>query len=375
MRAALACARVEWVRFFRDRVAMFSTVALPVILVLLIGASVASGGDRVAVGVLPEQPGPLGDQFVADLEQSPALNTVTYTDERDMFRDIRMGVLGGGVRVRGDGEPVMLYLQQAGGDVGAVITTVNAAVDEIGTEAIATEVLAEQVGAPRAASAVRQAITDVPPVQVRTRTLGAAQPSVFASAVPSQLMLFTFLNGLLGAAALVAARQLGVFSRVLSAPRGLGVYVSGLGMSRFAIAMLQAVILLGLGAVAFGLSYGATAAVVVLVVVYGAVAAAAGMLLGAVSRSTAQATAVAVPLGIVMGMLGGCMWPLAVVPPLMQVIGHLTPQAWAMDAWDLLSEGAGLTGIAGQVAILAGFAAVLGGLAVLGLRRHAQTGR
>ncbi|MBK9435855.1 MAG: hypothetical protein IPN52_12395 [Micrococcales bacterium] len=92
------------------------------------------------------------------------------------------------------------------------------------------------------------ALAEVPPVTVAARPLGAVnemEENRFASAVPSQLMLFVFLNGLLGAAALVQARQLRVFQRTLSTPHGLGVYLSGLGASRVAIALLQSAILPG----------------------------------------------------------------------------------------------------------------------------------
>jgi ABC-2 type transport system permease protein len=194
--------------------------------------------------------------------------------------------------------------------------------------------------------------------------------------VPSQLMLFMFLNGLLGAAALVQARQLRVFQRTLSAPHGLGVYISGLGMSRFAIAMLQAAILLGLGVLSFQIDFGDPVAATVLVVLYGVIVSAAGMLLGGLVRTAEQAVAIAVPAGIVFGMLGGTMWPLSVVGPAMRAIGHLTPQAWAMDAWNkIINEGVGLSGVATEIAVLAGYAGVLCTLAVWALGRHARTGR
>jgi ABC-2 type transport system permease protein len=71
-----------------------------------------------------------------------------------------------------------------------------------------------------------------------------------------------------------------------------------------------------------------------------------------------------------MGMLGGCMWPLEIVPPVMRTVGHAVPQAWAMDAWiALVFDGAGLGDVAGDLAVLAGFAVVLGLLARRQLRR------
>jgi ABC-2 type transport system permease protein len=94
------------------------------------------------------------------------------------------------------------------------------------------------------------------------------------------------------------------------------------------------------------------------------------MLFGAVLRNAEQATSIGPPVGIALGMLGGCMWPLAVVPEPMRVVGHLFPHAWAMDAFvDLIAKDAGLAGIAVPLAVLAAFAAVLLTLAVWRLRR------
>src|SRR5690606_41999788 len=42
-------------------------------------------------------------------------------------------------------------------------------------------------------------------------------------------------------------------------------------------------------------------------------------------------------LGLTFASLGGAWWPLEIVPRYMQQIGHLSPIAWAMDAFrDLL---------------------------------------
>ena len=379
MRAVLATARTEWVRYFRDRIALFTTLALPVVLVLLIGLSFGQSPDRLPVGVLLSDPGPLGTSLVAELQESPAIDVQAYTDRNDLYRDIRMGLLGGGVEVPPDGQPVQIYVQQASTGAGVVVSTVNSAAAAISTRATAIDALSEDVSESKARTAVDAAMAQVPSVDVATRAIGAVnemEENRFASAVPSQLMLFTFLNGLLGAAALVQARQLGVFQRTLATPHGLGVYLSGLGLSRFFIALLQAAILLGLGMLWFGINLGNPVAVISLVLVYSVIASAAGMLLGGVARTPGQAVAVAVPAGIVMGMLGGCMWPLSVVGTTMQRIGHLTPQAWAMDAWNaIINDGAGIAGIATYLTVLIGFAVVLSALAVWALGRHARTGR
>ena len=83
-----------------------------------------------------------------------------------------------------------------------------------------------------------------------------------------------------------------------------------------------------------------------------------------------QAGAIGPAVGIAFGMLGGCMWPLAIVSPLMREIGHATPHAWAVDAWTaLLSRGRTVATILPELAVLAGFAAAFLVLAAWRLRQ------
>jgi ABC-2 type transport system permease protein len=53
----------------------------------------------------------------------------------------------------------------------------------------------------------------------------------------------------------------------------------------------------------------------------------------------------------------------------MRTLGHVVPHAWAMDAWTkLIFDGDSVAGIVPQLAVLTGFAAVLGLAAARRLR-------
>ncbi|MGR6998239.1 hypothetical protein ACU686_09355 [Yinghuangia aomiensis] len=95
------------------------------------------------------------------------------------------------------------------------------------------------------------------------------------------------------------------------------------------------------------------------------------MLSGALFRTPEQASAIGPALGIGLGMLGGCMWPLAIVPAWLRSVGHAVPHGWAVDAWtELLSRHGGLLDIGRQLTVLAGFAVGLIALAVVMLHRR-----
>ncbi len=172
MKATLATARIEWLRFFRDRASMFSTVALPIMLILFIGLGFGESSSRLPLGLITDGPGPLGTKLITQLQESPTLEVTAYTDRAALYRDIRLGALGGGIGIPSDGSPVEVYVQQASAGAGIVMSTVNAAAAQVSTEAVAVEVLSKTVSATRARDAVDAAASATPPVSVSSRTLG-----------------------------------------------------------------------------------------------------------------------------------------------------------------------------------------------------------
>ena len=116
---------------------------------------------------------------------------------------------------------------------------------------------------------------------------------------------------------------------------------------------------------------GCAAGVVLVLAVLSLAYSGAAALISLRSRTEEQAISVAVVLGIVCGLLGGCMYPLDVVGPAVRALGHVVPQAWAMDAFvKLIYNHAGLSAVLPEVGALEVFAVVLGALA---LRAYART--
>jgi ABC-2 type transport system permease protein len=135
--------------------------------------------------------------------------------------------------------------------------------------------------------------------------------------------------------------------------------------------LFQSALIVLIGSALFGVSWGDPVAAATLIVVWALVGAGAGMLSGTLFRTADQAGAIGSAIGIGLAMLGGCMWPLALVAPAMRAIGHLSPHAWAVDAWTaLLSRNGGLGDIALQVLVLSAVAAGLLSLAAVRMRRR-----
>ena len=153
-----------------------------------------------------------------------------------------------------------------------------------------------------------------------------------------------------------------------------GTIVIGESVTAVLIAAVQSALIVLVGSVVFGVSWGNPPAALLLVLLWCLVGAGAAMVAGTLFRTPEQASAIAPVIGITFAMLGGCMWPLSIVSPTMRAIGHATPQAWAVDAWTNLLSGHGtITTIWHQLAILALFALGLFAIATIRSRTLLRT--
>jgi ABC-2 type transport system permease protein len=104
----------------------------------------------------------------------------------------------------------------------------------------------------------------------------------------TSLVLFMFLTGLTGSAAIIETRRLGVASRMLSTPTSAGTVVSGEGLGRFGVVMVQGLYILFATLLLFQVNWGDPLGAAAVMILFGAVAAGAAMLMGTSSRMTSR---------------------------------------------------------------------------------------
>jgi ABC-2 type transport system permease protein len=94
------------------------------------------------------------------------------------------------------------------------------------------------------------------------------------------------------------------------------------------------------------------------------------MLIGSLLDNDGAASGVGIGLGLVLAALGGCMLPLELFPAALRTIAHVTPHAWAYDAFAQIQRHDGtLVNILPQLGILLALAAALLALGTWSLRR------
>lgn len=157
----------------------------------------------------------------------------------------------------------------------------------------------------------------------------------------------------------------GTWDRLRATSASSADIMAGKVMPTVLVTVLQLGLLFALGGPLFGLSVaGSVAGVAVLIVVLSLALCAFGMLVTAVARTMNQLNAVGSVGGMVMAMLGGSWIPVSTMPGWAQAAAPALPTYWAMEGFrDLVLDGAGLTDVLPNVAVLAAFAAAFTALA------------
>jgi ABC-2 type transport system permease protein len=380
---ALVIARATIRRTARDRTGLFFMIVLPVLIIVVIGSTVR-GGDRFPIGVVDQGSGELGAALVEDLESADSLDVRRFDDLETMKLAVRRSELAAGVvvprgldeQVRAGGSVAVGFLTQPSNTTGlAAREAVESIVADHSALLTAAGFAADEAGGTVADHLARaQAATaGVEPLTVDTTVSGESRflPAGFTYSAASMLVLFVFINAVAGGGVIVENRRLGLYERMLAAPVTPRAIVAGETFTYVLIALLQSLLIVAVGGLLFEVDWGDPLAAMALVLTWSTVGASAGLLAGTVLRTAEQAGAIGPIVGIALGMLGGCMWPLEIVPPLMKTVGHLVPHGWAVDSWiELLSRDGTIGDIAGPLLVLGGFAAVLGTLAAFRLRRQ-----
>ena len=388
LRKALSISVVNLIRQVRDRTDLFFVFALPTIIIVALGLQYG-GGNQVRLGVVAPAGDTAATAFVAALGADTSLfevHAVATTDELRSLVErgrVEAGVIvpDGFATTLAAGQPTTVtYLATTGSLTTGIRASVESEVARLNAIATAANVAASFVGVPvAAAQPVAAALYPLQPgVTITTQTVGESGPfagfTQFAFGATTQLILFMFLTSLTAAGRLVYTRRLGVSARMISTPTSATTIVVGEALGRFWIAMLQAVFIVALSALVFGVRWGDPLAAGVIIGLFGIAAAGLALLVGAIARDPDQASSMGVFVGLAFGALGGCMIPFQYMPQAMQSFARLLPHSWAvLGLQSLIRDGGGLGSVLPNVAVLAVWA--VGSMALAAWRfRKAITG-
>ena len=204
------------------------------------------------------------------------------------------------------------------------------------------------------------------PYTTREQALSSGpQYNSYAHSFAGMGVQFILFMGIEMGVAMLVARRLGIWNRLLAAPVSLATVVTARALSATIIALGLMCALFVCAALMFGVRVDSLAGFLGVALGFALVTATFGLLIAAFGKTPEAARGIAVFATLIMVVLGGAWVPTFIFPAWMQTATLAIPTRWAIDGFDAVTwRGLGLAGALPSIAVLSGFAALFGALAV-----------
>lgn len=309
--------------FYRDRASLFWTLAFPVIFVVLFGSIFSGGTTRFTVGWVDQDGSPAAAQLRTGFEQIPILE-VADAPEQAALQRMRDGELDGVVVVpAGVGD---LLDRPAGGE------PVRLRLYTDPSRRTATTTLEQIVG--QVVGGMNQALSGAPPLlAVETVPLQTQNISNAAYFVPSILAMALMQLGVFAAIPLVAQREKLILKRLSATPLRRATLVGSNVVMRLIIAVVQSVLIIGIGAALFGVAIVGNVLLVAALIVLGALTfLAIGYVIASYARTEESANALTSVVQFPLMFLSGIFFPVEFMPDWLQPVAAALPLTYLGDA-------------------------------------------
>jgi ABC-2 type transport system permease protein len=309
--------------YYRDRAALFWTIAFPVIFVILFGSIFSGGPTKFSVGWVDE------DQSAASAQLRQGFSSVSLLDLTDTTKDDALAQMQ-------DGKLDAVIVVPAG--LGAAMGAPSAAgnpfqltlyTDPSKQTASTTveQIVAQVVGG------INQALSGKPPaLAVQPQTLQTANLTSAAYFVPSILAMALMQLGIFAAIPLVAQREKQILKRLGATPLARSTLVGSNVFMRLLIALVV------LGAVTF---------------------VSIGYVIASYARTEDSANTLASVVQFPLMFLSGIFFPIAFMPQWLQPVAAFLPLTYLGDALrQTMVGGAAYAPLYVDVLVLAGWLVV-----------------
>jgi ABC-2 type transport system permease protein len=387
-------ARITWkdlLVIFRDRAALILMLGGPLLLTLGMGLVTGAFSGDTTTSVLPvipvlvinEDDGPLGEALVDLLGSADLADLIRLepaTDAATVRADVAAGTYAALITIPSGfsaglmepgaaAAPIAIDTDPARPISGGVVESIvrefvrRAQMTQTTVDVTLTQLAAAGLVAPEQFAALGQQVAGTTvaagfpdaPITVRTESARPDTGSDFnplAYFAPAMALLFLMYTVTIGARSFLAERQERTLARMLVAPISGAQVLGGKVIGIFLSGAAQVGLLVGLSAVLFGLRWGNPAGVVVIVLAAAAAATGWGLLVASLAGTPAQVSTIGTTLMLSFGILGGSFVPLDQNNPLLESLGMITPNKWALDGFVALADGGSLGDLAVPLAAL-----------------------
>ncbi|MGD6818017.1 ABC transporter permease [Metabacillus sp. 84] len=330
--------------FIRNRQVLFWTLAFPIFLMVMLGSFLGNGGGMsVAVGVIDKDQSAESKAFMEALQKNDAMKTEKETDEEKAFNEVKNGNLqiaivipdGYGEKL-GQGAPFKLpvYYDETNANVSQIgLQLVNGAVDQISKE-----------------QADYKPVIVTEPKGVETLNL-----KYIDFLVPGIVAMMIMSNNMNGVAGQIAAwRERGILRRMQGTTLKASTFIAAQITARLFLNGLQALLVLLIGQLVFGVEVRGSWLVLVGFVILGTLAfMAVGFIIAGIAKTPESAAPIAGFLSFPMLFLGGVFFPIQDMPDFLQPIVYALPISHLSHALrEVMNVGASFMTLGSEALIL-----------------------
>ncbi|WP_020469004.1 ABC transporter permease [Zavarzinella formosa] len=159
----------------------------------------------------------------------------------------------------------------------------------------------------------------------------------FQVLVPGYAVTFAFFLVLTVGWQFVAERRQGTLVRLRAAPITRFDLLAGKSIPSLGISLFQGLFLMSAGWLIFGMSWGEKPVWMLAVIASTAIAATGlSLLIASIAKTETQVAVYGTLTVLVLAGIGGSMMPRELMPETMRMVSHVTPHAWALDAYQQL---------------------------------------
>jgi ABC-2 type transport system permease protein len=169
--------------------------------------------------------------------------------------------------------------------------------------------------------------------------------NILAYLAPGMAMMFLMYTVTYGAHSLLYENAMGTLPRMLVTPTLSTNILAGKMMGIFLTAITQLLILIGGTSLLFRLEWGDTVGVILLILAAAFSATGWGIFFAAILKTPGQISITGSAVMLLFGLLGGSFFDLSMLPDWIRVVNKITPNAWAIDGFYILSLGGKLQDI------------------------------
>ena len=364
--------------FFRDRMMLISFVVMPIFMMVMMGFIFPSQNSlkNAPLGIVNLDQGSFGAQITTAFTQSISgqseMFEIAYPkNQDDAINQIKTQTINGAIIIPSNFSANITAGQQA------TVTIISDQSNPQLSEALSgvlnsiMSALSTKIGAGIVASlpgvTPSQAVTMVQPFTVQTQGVVPGNPNYFEFMAPGIMAMVIMMAAMIGLAGSISReREMGTLDGIISAPISRLSIVLGKSLAQVVRGLLQAVLVLVLAILIFGVVVHGNLALLALLLVLTVFSfIGLGIIISSVASQQETAMTIMMTITFPMLFLSGALFPIQQMPAIMQWISKILPLTYAVEALrKCVVLGTGINGMLPEIWIMLGFGVVFTAVAL-----------